>query len=330
MVYTCDSKSHAARLEGSSPSSSTLNENQKHKPKVVAIVGQTASGKSALAVELAKQYQGEVISCDSRQVYRGLDIGSGKITTAEMQGVSHHLLDIRAVAEVYTAADFRRDAEAAIAAITNRGHIPIIAGGTFFYLDQLRYEELPPIAPNESLRATLEALDTEALFARLSEQDPVRASTIDKHNRRRLIRALEIVAALGSVPAEQKATDQYDWLIIGINIDQAVLDEKIKKRLEERMASGMITEVQNLLKTVPAKRLKDLGLEYRYVTEYLEGGLSQTELEQTLQHKIRQFSRRQRTWLKRDKTIEWFSPNDLDAINSRVAEFLTTNLPVNR
>lgn len=293
-----------------------------NRPKVLAIVGQTASGKTSLSIELAKKYNGEVISCDSRQVYRGLDIGSGKVTADEMDDIPHHLLDISDVTDVYSANDFKRDAESAIANITEKKKLPIIAGGTFFYLDQLRGVSAPEVPPNEALRAELEALDTEVLFKRLREVDSERAEAIDQHNRRRLIRALEIVAALGSVPKLKQTDSPYDMLIIGIAIPQSELDKRIHTRLLQRLEDGMIAEVKELLEHAPATRLKSLGLEYRYVTEYLEGNVSKDELIITLQTKIRQFSRRQLTWLKRDRAIQWFKPSDRDQIHECVSAWL--------
>ncbi len=288
----------------------------------MAIVGQTASGKTSLSIDIAKQFDGEVISCDSRQVYRGLNIGSGKVTTEEMRGVRHHLLDVVDLDVVYTAVDFKRDAEAAIADINGRDKLPIIAGGTFFYLDQLRGLSTPPVAPNEALRTELESHATEDLFSTLQKADPRRAATIDPHNRHRLIRALEIIDALGSVPELATCESEYDWFIAGIDIEQSVLDTNIHIRLVERLESGMIEEVANLLEHTPPERLLSLGLEYRYVTEYLRGALSKEELVTVLQAKIRQFSRRQLTWLKRDKDIRWYKKSENDRLLKDLSAWL--------
>jgi tRNA dimethylallyltransferase len=292
------------------------------KPKVIAVVGQTAAGKTSLAIRIAKHCGGEVISCDSRQVYRGLDIGSGKVTTEEMDGVPHHVLDVADIQDVYTAHDFARDAKAAIADIQSRGRVPVVAGGTFFYLDQLRGLSLPAVPPNPELRAELEKHSTEDLFQQLATNDPNRAQSIDEHNRPRLIRALEICAELGQVPTVTQENSPYKWLVIGINIPQSELDIRIHNRLISRLEAGMIEEVGRLLETIPATRLKELGLEYRYVTEYLEGSCTYDELITTLQAKIRQFSRRQLTWLKRDRAIEWFLPEETQKVYARAEDFL--------
>jgi tRNA dimethylallyltransferase len=292
------------------------------KPKVIAVVGQTAAGKTSLAINIAKRYGGEVISCDSRQVYRGLDIGAGKVTKEEMAGIPHHVLDVADIQDTYTAHDFARDAKAAIADIETRGHIPVVAGGTFFYLDQLRGLSLPAVSPNPELRAELEKRSTEELFLQLAATDPSRAETIDRYNRPRVIRAIEICAELGTVPTLTPENSPYKWLVIGIEIPQSELDIQIRDRLISRLEAGMIEEVERLLEGTSATRLKELGLEYRYVTEYLEGSLSYDELINTLQAKIRQFSRRQLTWLKRDKAIKWFRREEIDNVYAQVKVFL--------
>lgn len=296
------------------------------KPKIIAIVGPTASGKTGLSIDIATHCNGEVISADSRQVYRRLDIGSGKVTPDEMRGVPHHLLDIVDLDEIYTAADFKRDATEAISLITKRAHVPIIAGGTFFYLDQLRGTAMSaPVAPSETLREQLELQSTEELYDTLLIKDPERAASIDQHNRRRLIRALEIIDTLGAVPALRPAESPYEWLVIGLEWTKEALHVRIHERLVSRLETGMVEEVQQLLESgVPGERLKSLGLEYRYLTEYLEGAIGYDDMIITLETKIRQFAKRQITWLKRDETIEWYSPSDRQEIFKRVETFLQT------
>lgn len=294
------------------------------KPKVVAIVGPTASGKTSLSIKIAKRFNGEVISADSRQVYRGLDIGSGKVTKEEMDGVTHHLLDVVDVQSVYTGADFKRDATVALEDILKRNHQPIIAGGTFFYIELLRGTmQAAPVEPNYALREKLEGLSDEELLSQLKETDPERAENIDINNRRRIIRSLEIIDELGKVPEVVQTESPYDWLIVGVDIEKEQLHTNIHNRLHERLRSGMIEEVQELLNNgVSPERLFSLGLEYRYITEYLEGKLSKEDMATILETKIKQFAKRQMTWLKKDSAIEWFSPSDTDAILNRVDTFL--------
>lgn len=296
------------------------------KPKIVAIVGATSSGKTSLSIEIAKQFAGEVISADSRQVYQGLDLGTGKVTPEEMDGVSHHLLDVVPATSLYTASDFKRDAEEAIGGILERSHLPILAGGTFFYLDVLRGTmQTAPVAPNPQLRIELEKLSDTELLEQLKEKDPARAELIDPDNRRRLIRSLEIIAELGTVPQVHKADSPYDWLIIGLDIEKEVLHKNIHHRLHERINSGMIQEVRGLLASgVTTERLEQLGLEYRYISRFLNQELTESEMVDTLETKNRQLAKRQLTWLKRDKAIEWFAPQNREAILGRISTFLET------
>ncbi len=293
------------------------------KPKVLVIVGPTASGKTSLGIELAKQFNGEIISADSRQVYRGLDLGTGKVTKEEMGGIPHHLLDIANPTDVYTVADFVRDGRTAIDNITSRGKLPIIVGGTFFYIDALLGRIVAPhVLPNETLREKLEQMNLEELTEELTAKDPRRAKDIDTKNKRRLIRALEIVDALGFVPEEQ-TEELYDALTIGIKIEKEILHERIHKRLLERIQEGMIDEVKRLHEQgLPYERMEDLGLEYRYIARFLEGQLSMEDMQKELETKIRQFAKRQMTWLRRDTEIIWIEKDKIEEIKNIVRSFL--------
>ncbi len=298
------------------------------KPKIIAIVGPTASGKTALSIELAKRFNGEVISADSRQVYRGLDIGSGKVTLSEMDGTPHHLLDIADPKDqTYTAADFVLDAKVAISDIIRRGKVPIIAGGTFFYLDLLRGKmQTAAVERDFALEAELEKLTTEELIARLNLEDPKRAAIIDTRNRRRLIRALVITHSLGQVPEIESVPSEYEWLILGIEIEKELLNTRIEKRLHDRLQNGMLEEVERLLaEGVSTQRLDDFGLEYRYLSKYLLKEISYEEMVTEIFAKSRQFAKRQRTWLKRDPEIIWKPfPVTIKQIEDEVAGFLTS------
>jgi tRNA dimethylallyltransferase len=297
------------------------------KPKIITIVGPTASGKTSLSIEIAKHFNGEVISADSRQVYKGMDIGSGKVTKSEMQGIPHHLLNIAEPMTVYNGTDFVRDAKVAIADIASRKKNPIIAGGTFFYTDLLRGNlSSAPVPPNESLRNELEKLDTEKLFVMLKEKDSERADSIDQHNRRRLIRSLEIIDSLGKVPPQQIKESEYEWLVFGIDIPNEILHERIKLRLKDRLENGMIEEVENLLANdIPPERLISFGLEYKYITEYLLKKITYEEMYESIFAKSRQFAKRQKTWLKRDKTIIWKEfPVEISHLEQEIEAFLNT------
>lgn len=297
------------------------------KEKVLNIVGQTASGKTSLSLWLAAKFNGEIISADSRQVYRGMDIGSGKVTHEEMGAVAHHLIDVADPNEKYTVADFVRDGREAIAAITKHGALPIIAGGTFFYSDALLGKvSLPNVSPNEALRTMLAGKSHDELYSLLEEKDPRRAATIDRHNPARLIRALEIIDAVGAVPELVESAPLYDVLTLGIIIDKEQLHKNIHTRLNERFEQGMIDEVTSLhTQGVSWERLESFGLEYRRIAEYLQGEMTLEEMKDRLEIDIRQFAKRQMTWLKRDPTIVWVNPTvpkDREQIALLVQSFL--------
>lgn len=294
-----------------------------NKSKVLAIVGQTASGKTSLSIELAQYFDGEVVSCDSRQVYRGLDIGTGKVTESEMAGVPHHVLDMVAVTETYTATDFTRDAQEAIDVIVGRNKVPIVAGGTFFYLDQLRGKSLgPDVPPNEDLRSELESKSAAELFSILQQKDPRRARSVDSRNKRRLIRALEIVDAIGLVPESTERAPTYDWLIIGIERDKASLRRRYRRRAESWLTDGILDETRWLKNQVSIDRFGEFGFEYILSDRLLNGEITQTEFVERFIQKNWQYAKRQMAWLKRDTDIKWFAPAETTRIQKRVQDFL--------
>ncbi len=267
--------------------------------QILCIVGPTASGKSARAVEEALARGGEVISVDSRQVYRGLDIGTEKITHEEMRGVPHHLIDIRDPSEVYSAGDFVEDATRLIGEIRARGRLPILVGGTHFYFDALLKGLPAEVARDEELRERLEECSTEELAARVRGADPRRASELDPHNRRRLIRALEIIEQVGHVPERATTLNHPRWQIEWIVIDPP--REELRKRLDTRLAGalerGLVEEVRRVREEVGDERLNELGLEYKIVGEYLRGEREESTLFSTLSSKLWQYARRQKAWL---------------------------------
>lgn len=276
--------------------------------KVLVILGPTASGKSDLAVKLAKKLNGEVVSADSRQVYKGLDIGSGKITKREMRGVRHHLLDVASPRGLFTVARYRPLARRAVRDILRRGKLPIIAGGTGLYVDSLLYDTpLPEVPPNPKLRARLEKETVAKLFAQLQKLDPRRAGNIESKNKRRLVRALEIVLATGRpVPELQKREPAYDAVKIGIARPPEKLKRRIRERLARRLKQGMLREVKKLHgQGISWKRLDDLGLEYRYTSRYLRGLISREEMTTTIEKESWAYAKRQMTWWKKDKGIRW-------------------------
>ncbi len=291
--------------------------------KIIAVVGPTASGKSSLAVALAEQFDGEVISADSRQIYRRLDIGTEKISTSEMRSVPHHLIDIREPNGHYSAADFVADADRAIREIAARGKLPIVAGGTLFYVEALIGSvPLAQVVPDHALRTQLEKLPTEALFEQLAVLDSARAATIDRHNRRRLIRALEIVAAYGSVPTAPP-TPRYDACLIGIDVPKEVLLERLHARLIATLDRGLIAETKQLLDSGVSKEwLYEIGLEYRVILDYLDGKTGVSNLTAVLVQKLWQYAKRQRTWLKRMQNVTWIPYDAPESAAESIRDFL--------
>ncbi|MFC1802319.1 tRNA (adenosine(37)-N6)-dimethylallyltransferase MiaA [Patescibacteria group bacterium] len=296
----------------------------RYKNKVLVILGPTSSGKSDLAVDLAKEFDGEVISSDSRQVYKGMDIGTGKITEAEMKGIQHHLLDVVDPKEVFTVSDFKEMSDKVIEDIWYRGKLPIIAGGTGFYIQSVIDSViLPEVPPNERLREDLEKKSVEEVFEILKEKDFRRACEIDLKNKRRLIRAIEIAEHLGEVPLLSRNSNKYEVLQIGIKTDDKILKKKIHDRLLMRVEDGMLEEVERLhIEGVSWERMEDLGLEYRFVSRYLRGELSKEEMLEKLEVEIWHYAKRQKTWFNRDKRIEWVNLIENKKINNLVKSFL--------
>lgn len=283
--------------------------------KVIAIVGPTAAGKSALAVALARRFNGEVISADSRQVYKGLNIGTGKITKSEMRDVPHHLLDVASPRRQFTVAEYQMLARQKLEEILSRGRIPIICGGTGLYVDSLlRGTQFPEVPPDWRLRGQLETKPAVELFAILRKLDPRRAKNIDRYNPRRLIRAIEIAVKLGCSPlyADVLKNNRTNGnLFIGLTLPPEELKKRVGIRLFARISEqGLIREVKRLHECgLSWKRMEELGLEYRYISRYLRGLLTKEEMLAKLQTEIYRYGKRQLTWFKRNKKIHWFHPS---------------------
>lgn len=335
-----------------------------NKPKIIVIVGPTASGKSDLAIKIAKKisagggpasgWQGaEIISADSRQVYRGMDIGTGKVPRDNIKKlritnyilknnaqsvirnkiidqycsseIRHHLIDVVSPKKQFTADDFKRLGQKAIVGIVSRGKIPIIVGGTGFYIDVLLSRmPIAEVPPDKKLRKHFDKLTLEHLFKMLQKLDPQHAKTIDPKNKRRLIRALEIVLTTNCPVPEFNTkynilNTKYSVLWLGINPGKEKLAIKIKNRLDARLKQGMIKEVVNLRKQgVNWKRLDDFGLEYRWISRYLRDNRPLTidyrhfvksDFYEMLLREIIKYSKRQMTWFKRNKKIHWINPS---------------------
>ena len=292
--------------------------------KVLVIVGPTASGKSSLAVELARTFNGEIISADSRQVYKRLDLGTGKITKQEMRGVPHHLLNEMSSHRIFTAHDFVARASKAVADISRRGKLPIVAGGTGFYIDALVGRiALSNVPVNTKLRERLEKMTAERLFLMLKKRDPRRAKEIDRHNKLRLVRALEIASALGHIPVPNtKDGPWYDVLWIGIALPMKELEKKITMRLFARIRLGMIAEARSLHKRgLSYKKMGSLGLDYKFLALLLQKKISRKEFDEMLVRESMRYAKRQITYWRRNKEIKWLSPKEMHGISGIVSNW---------
>jgi len=294
--------------------------------KIIVILGQTAAGKTNLAVKLAKKFKGEIISADSRQVYRGLNIGTDKVTRQQMKRIPHHLLDVTSPKKAFTIAEYKKLADNKIKEILERGKLPIIAGGTGFYIqaivDNIAY---PSVPPNQPLRKKLEKLSAKQLLSRLKKLDPKRAKNIDPQNKRRLIRAIEIAKELGFVPQlpSQKGKQKYQFLQIGLKVQPEILKARIRYRLLKNIKKGLRAETKSLHhRGVSWKRMEELGLYYAWMAKFIRNKISRREMFEGLVAVIWQYAKRQKTWFQRDKRIKWFDSKDYKKIEKKIKRFL--------
>ncbi len=294
------------------------------KPKIIVILGQTATGKSDFAVDIAKKINGEIISADSRQVYRGMDLGTGKITKKETRGIPHYMIDIVSPKnKTFSVSEYQKVGSKKINEILKKGKTPIICGGTGYYIDSLiKKISFPEVAPNKKIREELEPKTTEELFKLLKKLDKDRAQNIDPKNRVRLIRAIEIAKTLGKVPKIKEKglshmsdmqENNFEILKLGLAFPKEELKERIYIRLIKRIKKGMLKEMENLHKNgLSWKKMESFGLEYRYCAFYLQEKISKEEMVEKLFSQIWHFAKRQNTWFKRDKEIIWINPTKQD------------------
>ena len=275
-------------------------------PKLVVVLGTTACGKSGLGVELAKRFGGEIVSADSRQVYTGLDLGTGKVTAEEMDGVPHHMLDVIPPNHPYSAADFQAGAYAAIDDIIARGKVPFLVGGSGLYVRAVTEGfAFTDAAPDPALRAELESKTARELYAILQEKTGVTLSNGEEHNHQRLVRSVEKALAGGWEPPQ--AQPRYRCLLLGVNYPRETVCRRIDDRLQARIDAGMIQEVADLRAAGATDAFLDgLGLEYRYILRYLKGEIpSLEELKDELGRAIKRFAKRQVQWFSRDRDVLW-------------------------
>jgi tRNA dimethylallyltransferase len=285
--------------------------------KIIIIIGPTASGKSELAVRLAKKYNGEIVSADSRQIYQGLNLGTGKVEGRWSskgalrrflyKNIRHHCIDIVNPKKQVSAAQFQRLATRAIKDILKRKKLPIICGGTAHWVDAVAYrQKFPQVKPNPQLRAELEKKSTAQLFKQLKKLDPERAKTIDPKNPRRLVRAMEIILTTGRSVPQLKQSSPYDSVWIGLQPDWKTLNKKIEQRLKQWLKNGLLHEIETLHKQgLSWQRIEDFGLDYTFGALYLQDKISYNEMLEKSTTSIKRYAKRQMTWWKRNQEINW-------------------------
>ncbi|MCM1125042.1 MAG: tRNA (adenosine(37)-N6)-dimethylallyltransferase MiaA [Lachnospiraceae bacterium] len=303
------------------------------KKKLIILTGPTASGKSALAVSLAKRIGGEIISADSMQVYRGMDIGSAKIKQEEMDGIPHHLIDILMPEEEFNVVRFQQLAKEALSGIYERGHIPIVAGGTGFYIQALLYDidfsqEEEHSEIRKKLEEEAEIYGTEILHERLADVDPASAGAIHPNNRKRVIRALEFWELHGypiSLHNEQQRqrTSPYSFCYFVLTDERARLYSKIEARVDEMLAEGLVSEVSKLKNMGCHSGMVSMqGLGYKEILNFLEGACTLEEAVYQIKRNTRHFAKRQLTWFGRERDVLWINKKDYGYSDAKILEYM--------
>jgi tRNA dimethylallyltransferase len=289
---------------------------KKEKIKIIVVLGPTAVGKSDFAVKIAKKYNGEIISADSRQVFLGADILSGKITEKEKKGVPHYCLDVATFGKEYSVTKWKKEAEKAIKKIVKEKKIPIICGGTGMYIDALVNNQVfPKVKPNLKRRKELSLKNKEELFSLLLKLDKTRAENIDKNNPHRLMRSIEIAESLGFVPVIEKKESPFEFLFIGLNLPKEELQNRIKIRLEKRMKKGMMNDLKKLYSSgLSYEKIEKYGLEFKWLSRLAKKEIGREEALEKLYFDIIHYAKRQLTWFKRNKDIVWISPFDTEKV----------------
>ncbi len=285
------------------------------KPTVIVICGPTASGKTALSIELAKKINGEIISCDSMQIYKEMNIGTAKPTTEEMCGIKHYLINIVSPDERYSVANFKQDSKKAIEEILKKGKTPIIVGGTGLYVDSLIYEiDYQEIEYDEQYRNFLESRvkneGLQKLYEEAKKIDKKATEKISINDKKRILRILEIYNATGKTKTEQeiesrKKEVEYDYHVYAINWPREILYERINKRVDIMVRNGLIQEVENIYKKYNKFPTAMQGLGYKEVVEYLNGNCTETEMIEKIKKETRHYAKRQMTWFRKNKQTVW-------------------------
>ena len=299
-----------------------------NKPKVIIICGPTASGKTALSIELAKQINGEIISSDSMQIYKHMDIGTAKPSVEEMGGIHHHLIGFVEPNQRYSVAEFKKDAEKAIEQILAKGKTPIVVGGTGLYVDSLIYGiEYQDIELDEKYRQHLEDRvakeGLEKLYEEAQKIDPEAMGKISQNDKKRILRVLEIYKATGKNKTQQEIESRkkgvkYDYKVFAINWEREILYERINKRVDIMIEQGLVQEVQYLLEKYDEFPTAMQGLGYKEVVEYLQGFVTYEEMVEKIKMETRRYAKRQITWFKKNKQTIWIGAKDLQKILNEI------------
>lgn len=294
-------------------------------PKLVCIIGPTASGKSGAALEIARHFGGEIINADSKQMYRYLQIGTAKPTREDMKGVPHHLYDMLDPREQCNVAEWREQAQEVIGDILSRHQLPIVCGGTGLFVNALTQNfTLHQIAPQQEFRAQMERMSGEQLWKKLHAVDPDAAERIPVQNKRFLIRALEVYEVSGQKKSEAMQMEQslYDTFFVGLTMDRSKLYARINARVEEMKKEGFLTEVQSLLaRGYSASDYAFTSIGYREAIGFLQGEISEQDFWEQMKMQSRRYAKRQLTWWRRDDRVHWFDSVSHEPINIRAPEF---------
>ncbi len=296
------------------------------KPKVIVICGPTASGKTALSIELAKKINGEIVSADSMQIYKDMNIGSAKVTNEEMQGIKHYMIDCVSPDERFSVADYKTNAKNAIEEIIKKGKTPIVVGGTGLYIDALIYEiEYKDIKIDENYRKELQEIEKnqglEVLYKKALEIDPKAMEKISQNDSKRIMRVLEIYKATGKNKTEQEAESRlkeipYDYKVFALTMDRDKLYERINKRVDIMIENGLIDEVKNLLEKYSEFPTAMQGLGYKEVRDYLQEKITKDEMIEKIKQESRRYAKRQLTWFRKNKQTIWL--NSLEKIDDNI------------
>ena len=292
------------------------------KDKVIVICGPTASGKTSLSIELAKKINGEIVSADSMQIYKDMDIGTAKPTKEEMEGIKHHVLDCVSPEERYSVAQYKRDAKDAIRNIISKGKIPIVVGGTGLYIDSLIYEiEYSDIKIDEDYRNELEKIALEKgldeLYKMAMQIDPIAMKKISSNDKKRIMRVLEIYKTTGKTKTEQEAESrknpvEFDYKVFAINWNREILYQRINKRVDIMIEQGLIEEVENILQKYGKFPTAMQGLGYKEVVDYINGIYTKEEMIEKIKMETRRYAKRQLTWFRKNKQTIWLDgTNDI-------------------